>query len=50
MKLKGYIFFVDGTRIKIDENKDSQYYEMLWDTLNGSNLNISGYLILKEGN
>lgn len=52
MKLKGYIFYENGEKVAIPEDRPSQYYHALWEILQfkkESLVNkVQGYLVLKE--
>ena len=50
MKLKGYFFIKPNSEaIKIPEDKNSEYYEKLWQELH-TNSCVQGVLLLKEDN
>lgn len=52
MKLKGYIFYENGEKVAIPEDRPSSYYHALWEILQfkkESLVNkVQGYLVLKE--
>lgn len=52
MKLKGYIFYKNGEKIAIPEDRPSSYYNALWGTLQSMKelpvIIVQGYLVLKE--
>ena len=52
MKLKGYIFYKNGVKVAIPEDRPSSYYHALWEMLQSMKEspvnNVQGYLVLKE--
>ena len=52
MKLKGYIFYNNGKKVAIPEDRPSSYYNALWGMLQSMKEspvnNVQGYLVLKE--
>lgn len=49
MKLKGYIFYENGTIGEITQGASSGTYRMIWEALQDNALDgVQGYLVLKE--
>lgn len=52
MKLKGYIFYKNGYRLTISEDRPSSFHHAIWEALQSTrgspDCNVQGYLLLKE--
>lgn len=53
MKLKGYIFYKNGFRLTISEDRPSSFHRAIWEALQSTKesftCNVQGYLLLKKG-